>query len=65
MDSKDFQKAREQLAKGYKRQLQDLVLQGLVFFDYDYVQTIIQEVFDAASDNSSEDVPTEEDNLPF
>lgn len=51
MDFKDFEKYEKVVKSGYKKQLIDLYFQGVVFFGFDFVQDIIDEVQDVVSDN--------------
>lgn len=51
MDFKDFVKYEQAVKSGYKKQLIDLYFQGVVFFGFDFVQDIIDEVQDIIADN--------------
>lgn len=50
MDFKDFVKYEQFVKSGYKKQLTDLCFQGIVFFGYDFVQDIIDEVQEVVRD---------------
>lgn len=51
MDFKDFEKYEKAVKSGYKKQLIDLYFQGVVFFGFDFVQDIIDEVQDIVTDS--------------
>lgn len=49
MDSNQFLKFKEQIRNGYKKQLQDIVLQGCVFFNVYEVEEWVHEATYAAT----------------
>lgn len=54
MDSNQFLKVKDQIRNSYKKQLQDIVLQGCVFFSVYEVEEWVNEVTYAATPPESE-----------
>lgn len=55
MDSNQFLKVKDQIRNSYKKQLQDLLLQGCVFFSVYEVEEWANEVIHAATPPESEE----------